>query len=35
VWCSDAAHDFDVDSVQAETVREQQTLTEFRELHRH
>jgi NTE family protein len=34
VWCSDAAHDFDVDTVRAESVREQQTLTEFRELRR-
>lgn len=35
VWCSDAGHDFDVDAVHAATVRETETLVEFRELRRH
>ena len=34
VWCSDAAHDFDVDAVHAATLQEEQTIVEFRELRR-
>jgi len=34
VWCSDAAHDFDVDVLHAANLREAETLVEFRELRR-
>jgi NTE family protein len=33
-WCSDAAHDFDIDQSRAEMVREQSALREYRELGR-
>ena len=34
LWCSDAAHDFDVDASHAAVLREEETLVEFRELRR-
>ena len=34
VWCSDAAHDFDVDPDHAAVMREESTIVEFRELRR-
>jgi NTE family protein len=35
IWCADAAHDFDVDAAHVATLREEETLVEFRELRRH